>query len=119
MIHLVHANNDINPAIERIKHVHLSMAITLQPFIMLVGSSFIDFNDIYIVVDETKYKLTSVLKALDICFKIFQVFNLEYPKQSAKVWIFIQKYLYNVHTKYDGQDLSVETLVQSLNQVKL
>lgn len=116
MITLVHTPNDINPTVERIKKTHLSMTLTVQPFILLVGTSFSDFKDIYVVVDDTKYKFTSTLKAVDICFKIFQIFNLEYPKQSLKTWILLQKYLYNINTKYDGHDLNVETLIQTLSQ---
>lgn len=45
--------------------------------------------------------LFSSSKAFDICFKIYHVFNIEYPIESIDVWIFIQTFFYNLYTKYD------------------
>lgn len=40
----------------------------------------------------------------DICFKIFFVCNLEYPKESSKVWLFLQKIFYEIEHPNDKVD---------------
>lgn len=45
--------------------------------------------------------MTSVLKAIDTCFKIFHVFNVQYPAASDHIWILMQRKLYKFITKYD------------------
>lgn len=72
----------------------------IQPCVLIVGSLF-DCKEVLVYFDSIKYKLFSVLKAFDTCFKIFHVFNVEYPDASTDVWLFIQTFFYNINTKYD------------------
>ncbi|CAI6376164.1 unnamed protein product [Macrosiphum euphorbiae] len=51
--------------------------------------------------DCIKYKFFSIISAIDICFKIFHLFNLEYPPEACIAWLFIQKYFYCLNTKFD------------------
>lgn len=69
----------------------------IQPFIIIIGTS-VNPKEIFIFFDCLKYKLFSITSAVDICFKIFHLFNLEYPVQSSIVWLFIQKYFYAITT---------------------
>lgn len=53
----------------------------VQLFIFIIGvlqnqKKFLFFFDCI------KYKLFSVISAIDICFKIFHLFNLEYPPEA-------------------------------------
>lgn len=48
-----------------------------------------------------KYKFFSITSAIDIYFKIFHLFNLEYPPEACIVWLFIKKYFYLLNTKFD------------------
>lgn len=70
---------------------------TLQPLILSVG----DNDEFYVYYFNILYKLPNFVKALDVCFKIFQVFNLKYPPQSELVWVFIQIYFYGIRTNSD------------------
>jgi len=72
----------------------------IQPCILVVGS-LLDPKQILVYFDDIKYKLFTVFKAVDICFKLFHVFNLEYPHESSNVWLFLQNYFYEINTKYD------------------
>jgi len=72
----------------------------IQPYILIVGTP-IEPKEILVFFDSTKYKVFSIVHAIDVCFKIFHLFNLEYPSQSIAVWIFIQKYFFSLTTKFD------------------
>jgi len=73
---------------------------SIQPCILVVGS-LLDPKQLLVYFDDVKYKLFSVFKAVVICFKLFHVFNLEYPYESSNVWLFLQNYFYEINTKYD------------------
>ncbi|XP_050063977.1 uncharacterized protein LOC126552899 [Aphis gossypii] len=61
----------------------------IQPFILLVGTP-LNHKEIIVYFDSIKYRMFNILSAIDICFKIFHLFNLEYPPASSIVWTFIQ-----------------------------
>lgn len=61
----------------------------IQPCILVIGTLF-DPKQILVYFDNIKYKMFSAIKAFDICFKIFHVFNIEYPIESSDVWLFTQ-----------------------------
>ncbi|KYN00534.1 hypothetical protein ALC62_08692, partial [Cyphomyrmex costatus] len=53
---------------------------TVQPFIIMVGPSLKEIESYYVIVDDVFYKLDNILKAIDICFKIFMVLDAKYPE---------------------------------------
>lgn len=65
----------------------------IQPRVLVLGS-LINPKQILIYFDSIKYKMFSALKAYDMCFKIFHVFNVEYPIESNDVWLFIQTFFF-------------------------
>lgn len=72
----------------------------VQLFILTIGTPTKP-KEILVFFDCIKYKLFSIISAIDICFKIFHLFNLEYPPEAYIVWLFIQKYFYYLNTKFD------------------
>lgn len=93
---------------------HQNENVPIQPFIIICGTTFKP-KEIIIFFDCIKYKMFSFISAIDICFKIFHIFNLEYPVESYTVWLFIQKYFYDINTKYDK---ACHTLGQILSDLK-
>lgn len=65
----------------------------IQPFIMVVGT-LMQPKEIIVFFDYIKYKVYSILHAIDVTFKLFHLFNLEYPPESVIVWLFIQKFFF-------------------------
>lgn len=61
-----------------------------------------------------KYKMFSPIRALDICFKIYHIFNIEYPIQSVNVWLFVQKLYYNIENKYDKSCPLVNQIINEI-----
>lgn len=91
-----------------------SMGLQLQPFIMVVGLSKNAITARYVIINDTHYEVTSVVKAVDTCLKAIFVLNAEYPKESCHVWQFIQRAIFKIKTKYDKSYTSVNTLMTDL-----
>jgi len=56
----------------------------IQPFILIVGTIF-SHKEILVYFDSIMYKVHSILRSVEVCYKIFHLFNLEYPCQSSIV----------------------------------
>lgn len=88
---------------------------SLQPFICVVGVDFENAKDFYVYYFNTYYKFSNIIRAVDVCFKIFQVFNLKFPLQSILVWTFIQHYFYNMYFESDIKNSSLLSLISDLS----
>lgn len=62
---------------------------------VIVGTIF-DIKKILVHVDGSIYKISSVLEAIDVLFKIFFTLNLPYPIASKTTYVFMQEYFYNI-----------------------
>ncbi|RXG71335.1 hypothetical protein Avbf_10153 [Armadillidium vulgare] len=73
---------------ERMKREHekqLKNCNGCQPFVIeVVGTSSQSLQSFYTYVDGVRYKLPTLLAAVDLCFKAIQVFHLEYPVACKK-----------------------------------
>jgi len=69
----------------------------------------------YVVINKFYYKVESALKAIDICFKSFFVFNLNYPIQCEQIWYFIQTFFFNIVTKFDKKFQNVSFIIKELD----
>ncbi|KAE9542344.1 hypothetical protein AGLY_003471, partial [Aphis glycines] len=90
----------------------------IQPCILIVGTLF-DPKQILIYFDTVKYMTFTILKAFDVCFKIFHVFNVEYPHESEDIWLFLQKVFYNIHNKYDKSCTLIKQISSELTSTRL
>lgn len=66
------------------------------PCLLIIGNIH-DIKEIFVLFYKIRYSFTSILRALDICFKIFFTFNLNYPKESETFWIFIEHFFYELN----------------------
>lgn len=71
-----------------------------------------DIKSSYIVVEDITYAVKeSPVVAMDICFKIFHSLNAKYPEPCEVIWLFIQKAVYNITTKFDKNFVTVSELI--------
>ena len=92
----------------------------VQPLVIVVGPIVSEPTAFYVNIDNTRYRFLSILAAVDLCFKSFQVFHAHYPKASEQVWLFLQKAVYSMNkTKWDRQLSCVATLVTAVKHVQL
>lgn len=85
----------------------------IQPCLLIVGT-VLNPTQILVYFDEIKYKFFSVIKALDMCYKIYHVFNIEYPLESQNVWLFIQHYFYKMKLKFDKPCPLINQIISEL-----
>jgi len=60
---------------------HHSENKPIQPIILICGTS----DKPKVLFDCIKFKLFSISSAIDVCYKMFHIFNLDYPLQSLIV----------------------------------
>lgn len=89
----------------------------LQPFVVVEANNT-EVKNTYVSLDNILYKVPSVLKGLDVCFKIYHVLNLKYVLQSEHIWLFIQWCVYGIDTKFDKKIPAILDIVNKINQLK-
>ncbi|XP_061400290.1 uncharacterized protein LOC133336151 [Musca vetustissima] len=73
----------------------LKMKEHIQPFILGIGS-LDDIHEIFVYFDGDLIRFPNFLRSLDICFKMFHLFNLQYPTASETFWIFLENYFFEI-----------------------
>ncbi|XP_063359972.1 uncharacterized protein LOC134655414 [Cydia amplana] len=113
---ILHVTNqsEIKNKLEQYQKMHLSRGTTFQPLVIAVGPTSKDLKDFYVAVESVLYKVDQLLKAVDVCFKVIHVTNVQYPLECLSVWSFIQKYFYNLHNKKDKKISSVYCFISDL-----
>ena len=96
--------------IEADKNACIKHNIPRQPHVMIMGDTLIAASHYYVVFDDHMYQMDSLIKAVDICFKVFFIFNLEYPTACADMWVIFQKSFFGINTPYDGSSPRVKDL---------
>lgn len=69
----------------------------IQPRLLIIGS-ILDIKQIFVYFDDIKYPMCKILTAVDVLFKLFFVFNLEFPKESELFYTFLQVFFYELKT---------------------
>lgn len=85
----------------------------IQPFILIIGTP-LQPKEIIVYFDSIKFKVFTIIRAIDLYFKIFHLFNLQYPIESGAVWLFIKKYLYSIKTKFDKCHPNLNYIIHDL-----
>ena len=88
-----------------------------QPFIIAVGPNIASLNAFYVRLDAVMYQVTSLLRALDVLFKIYITYSVRYPIQSENLAYFIQWAIYDIHTKEDAQVPAIYNILNQLQRV--
>lgn len=70
---------------------------SIQPFLLCVGEDVTTIKEVYVYFDDVKFSFTSFLRAVDICLKIFFVFNVQFPIEAVIFWSFIQTNFYEIN----------------------
>lgn len=89
-----------------------AFGLRMQPVVVVVGDIAAPSAS-YVVVDETVWKLSSPLKAVDICFKTFHVLHASYPAETLS-WFLLQRLVYDVTTIWDVKSAAVSALLSDL-----
>ena len=69
----------------------------------------------YLRVGKISYKFSSVIKAVDISFKLKMCLSLNYANECAQVYLLIQKAIYKIDTEYDKVSPALSILLKELD----
>ncbi|KAJ8671522.1 hypothetical protein QAD02_002781 [Eretmocerus hayati] len=100
MVRMPTISGDLSSARTEVIQQAAKMREKVQPYIIIVGE-LKAINDIFVNVDDTLYQVSSVLEAIEICFKAFFVFNLEFPYDSEHLRLLFQRGIYDITTDHD------------------
>lgn len=59
--------------------------LPVQPFVIVQGPTHADIKKVFVSFEDTLYEPVTFLKALDICFQLTRVLNLNYPYKSHHI----------------------------------
>lgn len=89
---------------------------SIQPFVLAIGD-LEKIQHFFVYLDCTFLPFPSFLRSLDLCFKMFHLFNLEYPKACNLVWSFIEVYLYSLD-KNSKKNSKISILLNELKDIE-
>lgn len=114
VVHLK-VTSDVQTHLERRKNKYAYLKETSQPLVIIVGSDFKRYECL-ISLNDLLYSVDNLYKAIDVTYKIFHVLHLKYPAECEHLWMFIQKFIYEMNTPWDTQHVGVEEMISNLQQ---
>ena len=67
-----------------------------QPFILAVGGSWKKPQQQFVVVERQAMETKTLVGAVDLTYKVYQILDLKYAPQTHGVWSFLDSLVYNV-----------------------
>lgn len=85
----------------------------IQPLILVLSKND-GCEEYFVYLDGYKLKFKKLLRAVDICLKIFFVFNLQYPAACEQFWNFIQYFFYSIEPNKKDITSRISTIIETL-----
>lgn len=73
---------------------------SIQPFILCTGDDIKYPTDISVYFDDIRYQFLHILRAVDICYKIIYLFDLDFPLESEMFWNFIEHFFFKTKGRH-------------------
>ena len=61
----------------------LKRVVTVQTEVLVLGHTVLTASQFYVIFDTELYQVDELVKAADVCFKLFFVFNIEFHRKEA------------------------------------
>lgn len=94
--------------------------LKVHPVIMAIDSiaeGSHSIKHVYVCIGRIKFKLDSVLEALNCCFQCFFVFQIDFPLASAHIWHLIARSVYQFPQSIRNQNFAaINTVAVMLEQ---
>lgn len=108
------SSDDLQQKIEERIQQCKSLGITMQPLVVAVTPTEGTVESCHIVIDNTSYKTTGLIRTLDISFKIVMALDAEYNIESKYAYLFLQRFFYDIKTKNDKMTSAISNLIGKL-----
>ncbi|XP_038595263.1 uncharacterized protein LOC119918520 [Micropterus salmoides] len=83
------------PGINMVEYLHEAKASKPYPHVLTLGNDG-SASQAFVIISGQAVEQETLLQAIDVCFKAFFVFDVEYPKQCEHVWKFMQNVIYEI-----------------------
>ncbi|XP_011883998.1 PREDICTED: uncharacterized protein LOC105571137 [Vollenhovia emeryi] len=81
----------------------LSFGQPSQPIAVIVGPSFDEIKQCFVVINTFRYEVETPIKAVDLIFKLCNTLNIRYPLEVGQLFMFLQRGVYGIETVWDKQ----------------
>lgn len=88
-----------------------------QPLAVIVGKTLGSIEVCYVCINDLRYQVASVLRAIDVTFKSFFALQLDYPKDAAYPWMVVQSRIYGICGETDRIVPPVSKFIGDLRQI--
>ncbi|XP_043461096.1 uncharacterized protein LOC122497809 isoform X6 [Leptopilina heterotoma] len=95
--YLLHVQNkdELHSSVEKLKDYLQQKELPFEPIVAIVGP-LLNIESFHVIVDDIVYTTKSFLEAVDLNFKVFYVFDRDYPPYVDDLWKFLQNVLYEI-----------------------
>jgi hypothetical protein len=100
VVHIVNSLDDLDRDLKERQKRRQKFGLPPQPLIIVV-KSLLEAEQYIIKFDDINYEFSSILLCFDVLFKLFFVFNLQYPEEAKNFFVFIQKLFYQMNLSSD------------------
>lgn len=107
MFHKVPKGNMINEEIQRVSEKAATLKEDMNPFILYYENESCMPYKFFVSVNHLIYETSNFITALDILFKCYFVFNVNYPSKCINVLTFLQHFFYKIFLKSDVNSTSI------------
>lgn len=66
-----------------------------DPHVLVLGDKE-NFSEVFVVFNGEALEQETLVQAVDLCFKMFYVYAINYPKASAPIWEFLQHAIFKI-----------------------
>ncbi|KAK7175960.1 hypothetical protein R3I93_000275 [Phoxinus phoxinus] len=74
---------------------YLNSETSQDPHILVLGDKD-NSSQVLTIFNREAVEKETLLQAVDVCFKMFYIYDINYPKPSAPIWEFLQHTVYNI-----------------------
>ncbi|KAL4720793.1 hypothetical protein ACJJTC_018198, partial [Scirpophaga incertulas] len=93
----------------------VTRGIPEQPYIIAVGSSWTTVSKYEIVIFKgLRYPQKDICQAIKTTFSIYWALDCAYSKDSAPCWMFVQRTMFDIVSKYDIEGVPLRELLSKV-----
>ncbi|XP_061728843.1 uncharacterized protein LOC133533810 isoform X1 [Cydia pomonella] len=113
---LVPSTSDLQSHFCKRKATLQEKKLPVLPYLVAIGACWQDVKQYDLLISEDiRYTFPSICKAISNTFKILWALDLPYSKDCAPVWMFIQRSIYVMKSKFDTEGTPMLDLLASVS----
>ncbi|XP_067277997.1 uncharacterized protein si:dkey-286j15.1 [Pseudorasbora parva] len=74
---------------------YLSSETSQDPHVLVLGDKE-NFSQVFVIFNGEAVEQETLIQAVDLCFKMFYIYAINYPKPSAPIWEFLQHAIFKI-----------------------